>query len=82
MPKTTCVVTTTCLLIVTQFYVLTVFLQLGHVAVQLLPYSGLEWKRGLSPPNHHYYSKLKGDTLYSSTFLRALLLSSAIIYLS
>jgi hypothetical protein len=30
---------------------------------------GFDWKRGLSLPNSHYYSKLKEDAIYSSTCL-------------
>jgi hypothetical protein len=30
---------------------------------------GFDWKIGLSLPNSHYYSKLKGDAIYTSTCL-------------
>jgi hypothetical protein len=30
---------------------------------------GFNWKSGLSLPNSHYYSKLKGDAIYTSTCL-------------
>jgi hypothetical protein len=30
---------------------------------------GFDWKSGLSLPNSHYYSKLKGDAIYTSTCL-------------
>jgi hypothetical protein len=30
---------------------------------------GFDWKNGLSLPNSHYYSKLKGDAIYTSTCL-------------
>jgi hypothetical protein len=30
---------------------------------------GFDWKRGVSLPNSHYYSKLKGDAIYTSTCL-------------
>jgi hypothetical protein len=29
--------------------------------------SGFDWKSGVSLPNFHYYSKLKGHAIYSST---------------
>jgi hypothetical protein len=28
-----------------------------------------DWKSGLSMPNSHYYSRLKGDAIYTSTCL-------------
>jgi hypothetical protein len=31
---------------------------------------GFDWKCGLSLPNSHYYSKLKGGAIYTSTCLR------------
>jgi hypothetical protein len=30
---------------------------------------GFDWKSGLSLPNSHYYTKLKGDEIYTSTCL-------------
>jgi hypothetical protein len=30
---------------------------------------GFDWKSGLSLPNSHYYSKLKGEAIYTSTCL-------------
>jgi hypothetical protein len=30
---------------------------------------GFDWKSGLSMPNTHYYSKLKGDAIFTSTCL-------------
>jgi hypothetical protein len=30
---------------------------------------GFDWNRGLSLPNSHYYSKIKGDAIYTSTCL-------------
>jgi hypothetical protein len=30
---------------------------------------GFDWKRGLSLPNSHYYCKLKGEAIYTSTCL-------------
>jgi hypothetical protein len=30
---------------------------------------GIGWKCGMSPPNCHYYSELKGDAIYTSTCL-------------
>jgi hypothetical protein len=33
---------------------------------------GFDWKNGLSLPNSHYYSKLKGDAIYASMCLLTL----------
>jgi hypothetical protein len=30
---------------------------------------GFDWRSGLSLPNSHYYSKLKGDAIYTFTCL-------------
>jgi hypothetical protein len=30
---------------------------------------GFDWKSGLPLPNSHYYSKLTGDAIYTSTYL-------------
>jgi hypothetical protein len=33
---------------------------------------GFDWNRGLSDPDSHYYSKLRGDAIYTSTCLLSL----------
>jgi hypothetical protein len=40
---------------------------------------GFDWKRSLSVPNSHFYSKLKGDGIYTSARLLNLIQSTGTV---